>query len=170
MNKLAVLLLLVLGLGLPVTTASAKKNTDSGPGCGLGPVLWAEYKHPKNIAPQVMMFTTNAVLLNTVSMSLGISGCTSDGVVMAERKVDVFVAANYESPSQDLARGGGEHLTSLATLLGVPVAHREALFLLAKQRYATLADPEPATSEAMLAVVRSAMATQGLPSGASPAR
>ncbi len=102
-------------------------------------------------------------------MSFGISGCTNDGLIMAERKVDVFVAANYESLSQDLARGGGEHLASLATLLGVPVAEQDAFFSLAKERYATLADPEPASPEVMLAVVRSAMAATVPASGASPA-
>ena len=37
----------------------AAKNPDTGPGCGLGTLAWADYKHPKNIAPQVMMATTN---------------------------------------------------------------------------------------------------------------
>ena len=35
-------------------------NPDTGPGCGLGKLAWADFKNQKNIAPQVLMATTNA--------------------------------------------------------------------------------------------------------------
>ena len=31
---------------------------------------WADYKYPKNIAPQVMMATTNGTLFNTVGIGV----------------------------------------------------------------------------------------------------
>ena len=116
----------------------AAKNSDTGPGCGLGTLAWADYKHPKNIAPQVMMATTNGTLFNTVGISFGLSGCTNDGTVMAEHKAEMFVASTFESLSQDMARGQGEHLASLATMMGVPVEHQPAFFSLTQNRYRTL--------------------------------
>lgn len=39
---------------------------------------------------------------------------------------------------QDMARGQGEHLASLATMMGVPLEHQPAFFSLAQDRYRTL--------------------------------
>lgn len=138
--------------------AWAKRNSDSGPGCGVGTLLWSDYDHPKNIAPQVLMFTTNATLFNTVSMSFGISGCTNDGVIMAEHKVDVFVASTYESLSQDMARGEGAHLASLAALLGVPPEQHQAFARLAQDRFEALLESGTAGPGGITVALREVMA------------
>ena len=49
---------------------------------------------------------------------------------MAARKTDMFVASTFESLSEDLARGQGEHLASLAMMMGVAVEHQPAFFSL----------------------------------------
>ena len=54
---------------------------------------------------------------------------------MAERKTEMFVASTFESLSEDMARGQGEHLASLATMIGVPVEDQPAFFALAQDRY-----------------------------------
>ena len=65
-------------VGLHGGTAFAV-NPDNGPGCGLGKLAWSDYKTPKNIAPQVMMATTNATFgSQTFGISFGTSGCTND--------------------------------------------------------------------------------------------
>jgi hypothetical protein len=91
--------------GICVYPHSYAKNIDTSPGCGLGTLAWADYKHPKNIAPQVMLATTNGTLFNTVGISFGLSGCTNDGTVMAERKAEMFAVSTFENLSQDMARG-----------------------------------------------------------------
>lgn len=121
--------------------ATAAPNPDNGPGCGLGKLAWSDYKHPKNIAPQVMMATTNGTFgSQTFGISFGTSGCTNDGQVMAAHKSDVFVASTFEILSQDIARGQGEHLASLATMMGVPVEQQPAFFSLVQDRYRTLVE------------------------------
>jgi len=130
--------LALLLVAIPVGSVLAA-NPDNGPGCGLGKLAWSDYKHPKNIAPQVMMATTNGTFgSQTFGISFGTSGCTNDGQVMAARKSDVFVAATFESLSEDLARGQGEHLASLAMMMGVAVEHQPAFFSLAQDRYRIL--------------------------------
>ena len=158
MNHLKWLRLGVAVLPLCATGAWAAANPDNGPGCGLGKLAWADYDHPKNIAPQVMMATTNGTFgSQTFGISSGTSGCTNDGTIMAEHKVNVFAAANYDSLSQEMARGGGEHLASLAELMGVPEENRPEFFALAQTQYASLVESGDATPTAMIATLRSGM-------------
>ena len=133
-------------------------NPDNGPGCGLGKLAWTEYKHPKNIAPQVMMATTNATFgSQTFGVSFGTSGCTNDGKVMVEHQTEMFVAVALESLSADIARGGGEHLTALATLMGVPVDQHPAFFAMTQQRYQLLVGAGEVSAVAVVNALQDAM-------------
>ena len=103
------------------TVSALAANSDNGPGCGLGKLAWGDYKNQKSIAPQVMMATTNGTFgSQTFGLSSGTSGCTNDGSVMAQHKTTLFAELNFENLSQEMAQGRGEHLASLATLMGVP--------------------------------------------------
>jgi hypothetical protein len=135
-------------------------NPDNGPGCGLGKLAWSDYGNQKSIAPQVMMATTNGTFgSQTFGISSGTSGCTNDGTIMAEHKVTVFAAANYDTLSQEMARGGGEHLASLAELMGIPEEQRAEFFTLAQVRYASLVQSGDRTPAAMIQTLQSGMAT-----------
>src|SRR5918996_4185352 len=107
---------IVVGFQVGQTFAA---NPDTGPGCGLGKLAWAEYRNQKNIAPQVLMATTNGTFgSQTFGISSGTSGCTNDGVIMKNKHVSL-TSATFESLGQEMAQGQGENLASLATLLGV---------------------------------------------------
>ena len=123
------------------TSLSVAGIPDNGPGCGLGKLAWGEYKTPKNIAPQVMMATTNGTFgSQTFGISFGTSGCTNDGKVMAEQSATMFVAGTFDTLSEDMAKGGGEHLAVLATLMGIPVDQQSEFFAVAQEHYARLLD------------------------------
>jgi hypothetical protein len=135
-------------------------NPDTGPGCGLGKLAWSDYKNQKNIAPQVMMATTNGTFgSQTFGISSGTSGCTNDGTIMGQHKASVFAAANYDSLSQEMAQGGGEHLASLAQLMGVSEDQRAEFFTLAQVQYPTLIQSGDRTPDGMIKTLHSAMAT-----------
>ena len=144
---------------LPLTaTAAWADHPDTGPGCGLGKLAWSDYSRQKSIAPQVMMATTNGTFWSqTFGISSGTSGCTNDGTIMAEHKVSVFAAANYDSLSQEMARGGGEHLASLAELMGVPEQSRPEFYAMAQTRYAGLVESGDATPTAMIRTLQAGM-------------
>jgi hypothetical protein len=135
-------------------------HPDTGPGCGLGKLAWSDYRHQRSIAPQVMMATTNGTFgSQTFGISSGTSGCTNDGTIMGQHKVSVFAAANYDTLSQEMARGGGEHLASLAELMGVPEEHRSEFFSLAQVQYARLVQSGDRTPAAMIQILQSGMTT-----------
>lgn len=113
MTACSLLLLQAAGVG-------AAGNPDNGPGCGLGKLAWMDYGSQKQIAPQVMMATTNGTFgSQTFGISSGTSGCTNDGVIMKNKHINLASRA-FETLAEDMAQGRGEHLASLATLLGVP--------------------------------------------------
>ncbi len=159
LKKLLIVQLVLVVIGFQAAVASAKLNPDTGPGCGLGKLAWMDYKSPKQIAPQVMMATTNAIGLYTFAITFGISGCTNDGVIMKTEKVNVFAAINFENLAQDMARGEGEHLASLATLMGVPEDQQAEFFTLAQDKYTTLIQSGETTPVAMLKALNDAMET-----------
>ena len=158
MSKKVIMLSVAVLFGMQAGLAMAT-NPDTGPGCGLGKILWADNTHQKNIAPQVLMATTNGTGMNTFAISSGTSGCTNDGKIMAEHKATAFVAANFENLSQDMARGGGEHLASLATIMGVPANHQGEFFAMTQNQYTALIREGGASPVAMVKVINDSIAT-----------
>jgi len=158
MRKLSVLAIAFALTCFQATGVLAAPNPDNGPGCGLGKLAWSDYQHQKNIAPQVMMATTNGTFGSaTFGISSGTSGCTNDGTIMAEHKATLFAELNFENLSQDMAQGGGEHLASLATLLGVPAEQQPAFFAMTQDKYQTLIRSGETSPAAMLKALHEAI-------------
>ena len=159
MSKKVIMLSVAVLFGMQVGLAMAA-NPDTGPGCGLGKLAWADYAHQKNIAPQVMMATTNSTFgSGTFGISSGTSGCTNDGKVMAEHKTTLFAQLNFENLSQEMAQGQGEHLASLATLMGVPAEHQAEFFAMTQDQYTSLVKAGEASPVAMVKALNNAIAT-----------
>ena len=122
-------------------------NPDTGPGCGLGKKLWEGWKGQKQIAPQVFMASTNVTGSYSFAISSGTSGCSNDGRIWNSERASLFIGINYASLTEDMARGGGEHLASLATLMHVPLEYQPEFFAVAQERFPSLvkqgeADPD----------------------------
>lgn len=159
MTKKVLVLSVAVLLGMQAGLAMAA-NPDTGPGCGLGKLAWGDYAHQKNIAPQVMMSTTNYLFgSQSFGISSGTSGCTNDGKIMAEQKTTLFAQLNFENLSQEMAQGQGEHLASLATLMGVPAEHQTEFFAMTQERYTSLVKAGEASPVAMVKAINSAIAT-----------
>ncbi len=159
MTKKVLVLSVAVLFGMQAGLAMAA-NPDTGPGCGLGKLAWGDYAHQKNIAPQVMMATTNGTFgSGTFGISSGTSGCTNDGKIMAEQKTTLFAQLNFENLSQEMAQGQGEHLASLATLMGVPAEHQAEFFAMTQERYTSLVKAGEASPVAMVKAINSAIAT-----------
>lgn len=158
MLKKVLLLSVAVLFGMQAGLAMAA-NPDTGPGCGLGKLAWSDYKNQKNIGPQVLMATTNGTFGSTTfGISTGTSGCTNDGKVMAEQKTTMFAQLNFENLSQEMAQGQGEHLASLATLMGVPAEQQAAFFAMTQERYTSLVKTGEASPVAMVKAINDAIA------------
>lgn len=170
-KKLAVLALVVAMASSQPLLVLAAANSDTGPGCGLGKLAWSDYKRQKNIAPQVMMATTNGTFGSTTfGISSGTSGCTNDGKVMAEHKANVFAAINFENLSQDMAQGKGEHLASLAALMGIPAEHQAEFFAMTQEQYTSLVETGESSPVALVKALNAAVAKHPVLAQVSPVR
>jgi hypothetical protein len=150
---------------LPGTSGPMAK---SGPGCGLGYML---FQGQRGLVPQILAATTNGTFANqTFGMTTGTSGCSQDGIVSREHETAVYAQATIENLSQEMAQGQGEHLASLATLMGVPAELHGAFFQLTQQHYASLFPTENNDAAQMLTALKTVLAADPvLASVVSPA-
>jgi hypothetical protein len=152
---------LLFGLQAGLALAAATGNPDTGPGCGLGKLAWQNYPHQKTIGVQVLEATTNGTFWSTTfGISSGTSGCTNDGQFWTEQKVNAFAALNFDNLAQDMAQGQGEHLASLATLMGIPADQQPAFFAMTQERYAYFVSAGESSPAAMVKALNDAAATQ----------
>src|SRR5690242_18174474 len=99
---------------------------------------------------------------NTTVSTSGRSWFTNDGLVRQGEHVNAFAALNYDNLTHDMAFGGGEYLSSLGTLLGVPDDRRAAFFQLAQRHYAAFAQSENATAAHLVTSLDRSLAQHGI--------
>jgi hypothetical protein len=105
------------------------------------------------ILPVLILFasgcTLKATFKETTDTTSNVTGTTSghawwneDGLLLPEHKAIAFAKYNEANLEQDLARGQGEYVTSLAALLGVPSDQQSALHAKAQGAFDTLTTPD----------------------------
>ncbi len=159
MRKLLSLLFVMSLIGPLTDFVFATPNPDTGPGCGLGKKLWEDWKGQKQIAPQVLMSSTNVSGSYSFAISSGTSGCSHDGKIWDSERASLFIGVNYASLTEDMARGGGEHLASLAALLHVPQEYQPEFFAMIQARYVSLVNAGEDAPAQIQEAMHEAMAT-----------
>ena len=120
-------------------------------GCGLGSMIFGPVNTP---GAQILAATTNGTFgTQTFGITSGTSNCVSGGVVALEREQTAFAEVNFTDLKRDMAAGGGEYVTSFATLLGCDDATKPALAKMMQARYETLLPSEGTTPGELLAGV-----------------
>lgn len=108
-------------------------SADSGPGCGLGQTVFAGQS---GLAAHVMAATTNGSSSNQLfGLSFDSLGCDGETVITAAFQRDVYVASNFDNLARDAAKGGGQHLQSLAALMQMEEADAQKFYQLAQTEY-----------------------------------
>jgi hypothetical protein len=89
--------------------------------------------------------TLKGTIKETTDTTSNITGTTSgrtwfteDGLLHPEHKLTAFMALNQTNVEQDLARGQGEYVTSLGTLLGLSGDQQAAFHAKAQGVFETL--------------------------------
>lgn len=158
LKKMILASLAVAFVGVQAGLALAAGTPDTGPGCGLGKLAFQNYPNAKTKGIQVFMASLNMTGYNTFAISSGTSGCTDDGRWWAEEeKTTMFAELNSDALAQEMAQGRGEHLASLATLLGVPQEQHPAFFAMAQERYTVLTSAGERSSVAMVKALHDAI-------------
>lgn len=116
---------------------------DNDAGCGVGTQIW---KGQKGLLPKVLAATTNGTFYNTISMTFGVLGCSSDGVVTASARMPMYAGANLDQLAAEMAAGEGEALANLASLYGIEEADRAAFYQLTQANFASIFASEDATA------------------------
>jgi hypothetical protein len=82
---------------------------------------------------------------------------TEEGYVKDEYKVIAYASLNFTNLKQDMARGRGEYLHSLGTLIGVSASRREEFAALLQTHYGSLVPSAQTTPAEMLAALTQLM-------------
>lgn len=151
-------------------TAVAEDN--NGAGCGLGKIVMDGKKGMgAHLGAVALNFIINSFVLpthQTSAMTSGTSGCDTDQVILREKEQEVFVAVNMGNLSQEMARGDGEYLHSLAGLMGCSTAVYSDFATLTQDKFAVLFNGDAtSTSHLLTGLKREMLADPKLASSCS---
>lgn len=79
---------------------------------------------------------------------------SADGTVSRERQALVFTAFNFDNLRDDIARGEGEYLRSLGSLMSVPADRQGHFYAFAQSRYDVLFPSRSTTPTEMLTALK----------------
>jgi hypothetical protein len=104
---------------------------------------------------QILAATTNGLFGNqTFAITSGTSNCASGGIIKAQREQSAFAEVNFQDLKRNMATGGGEFLTSFATLLGCEEPAKPALAKMTQVKYEVILPTEKTTPMEMLLGVK----------------
>ena len=125
-------------------------------GCGLGSLIFGDSPGPV----QIFAATTNGTSANQLfGISLGTSNCDASGIILAEKEDDLFVASNFDNLEKEMAGGEGEHLETLAGLLGCPAEKNPIFASYTQQNYSAIFASAQTTPDEMLQAVRTGVSS-----------
>jgi len=142
--------------GLVLITASSVANAGAAGGdggCGWGNAL---FKGQSGVAPHVLAETTNTTSgNNTFGMTTGTNGCSTSGK-LGYGGTSV-VSSIMDEFSEDVARGEGDAMDTVAVVYGVEAQDRKTFAKVMHENFTTLFPSEDVTAEEMIASIEEVM-------------
>lgn len=107
--------LVLVAVSALVLSSSAFAGGYKSAGCGLGSMVFTD-----DGITQIFAATTNATFGSQMfGITTGTSNCGSGGgTSKAIAEQEIFVSANMDNLTVEMAQGNGEHLNAFASLLG----------------------------------------------------
>ena len=138
--------------GLVLISASSVANAGAAGGdggCGWGNAL---FEGQTGTATHVLAATTNATTgNNTFGMTTGTNGCTTNGTLGYGGQS--VVSSIMDEFSEDVARGEGDALDTVAVVYGVDVQDRDTFAKVMHENFATIFPNEDVTADEMMASI-----------------
>lgn len=140
---------LALAVGMLVMLVAGSAHAQYGmAGCGLGAMLFGK---DNSTGMQILAATTNGTFgSQTFGITSGTSNCSQGGVIKAEREQAAFAEVNFQDLKANMAAGGGEFLSSLATLLGCEESSKKVLAQMSQEKFEKLVPSTSTTPIEML--------------------
>ncbi len=144
---------LALTVGAAVLLIAGSAHAQYGmAGCGLGSLVFG---NDNGTFKLILAATTNGTFANqTFAITSGTSNCTSGGVVRAEREQAAFAEVNFQDLKANMAAGGGEFLSSFATLLGCEDSAKPAFAKMSQAKFEAIVPSTSTTPIQMLVAVK----------------
>jgi DUF3015 family protein len=142
MKKLAVC---ALAFGLVASGSAFAQTSTNNVGCGLGSMVW---EGSKGVFPQAFAATTNGTFgTQTFGISSETSGCSPNGRVdIPDKRTVEFIGPNLNRLAQDMSRGNGETLASLAEVMQIAPDDRATFYTVTQQNFERIMPSENATT------------------------
>ena len=142
--------------GLVLISASSVANAGAAGGdggCGWGNAL---FKGQSGTATHVLAGITNAITgNNTFGMTTGTNGCSTTGTLSYGG--ESVVSAIMDEFSEDVARGEGDAMNTVAVVYGVEAQDRDTFAKVMHEHFTTLFPSEDVTAEEMMASIEEVM-------------
>ena len=143
----------IAGLILLSASSVANAGAAGGAGCGWGQALFEGQSGP---APHVLGLTTNGTSgNNTFGVTTGTNGCSSDGTLTYGGQN--VVSSIMNEFSEDVARGEGDALNTVAVVYGVEQQDRDTFAKVMHENFAVLFPNEDVTADEMMASIEEVM-------------
>lgn len=123
----------VLALVTAGPAMADQKPVTTNVGCGLGALA---FEGESGVGPQVLAATTNGTSgSQTFGISSNTSGCARNGKVIVPERVAMFIGPNMNHLAQDMSRGQGETLATLAYVIGIEEQDRPHFYAATQQNF-----------------------------------
>ena len=144
---------LALAVGMMVMLVAGSAHAQYGmAGCGLGSMLFGK---DNTTGMQILAATTNGTFgSQTFGITSGTSNCTQGGIVKAEREQAAFAEVNFQDLKANMAAGGGEFLSSFATLLGCEDSSKQSLAQMSQEKFELVVPSTSTTPIEMLVALK----------------
>ena len=142
--------------GLVLISASSVANAGAAGGdggCGWGNAL---FKGQSGTATHVLAGITNVTTgNNTFGMTTGTNGCSTTGTLSYGG--ESVVSAIMDEFSEDVARGEGDAVNTVAVVYGVETQDRDTFAKVMHENFTTLFPSENTTAEELMASIEEVM-------------
>ncbi len=146
---------LLLAASLMTASVSAMAVAPGGPDCGWGNMI---LKGKSGLPMHVLASTTNGTSGNaTFGMTTGTNGCSANGVLTYGGKPMIDLSSIMDEFSEDVARGHGDALTTVAVALEIEASDRVVFGQAMHDNFAVIFTHENMTAEEVMANVVAVM-------------
>ena len=153
MKKIIAGLVLISAYTVSTTASAGGVAAGGSAGCGWGNAL---FKGQSGMPSHVIAGITNVTFGNqTFGMTTGTNGCTTDGTLGYGG--ESVVSAIMDEFSEDVARGEGDAMNTVAVFYCVEAQDRETFAKVMHENFSTLFPSEDVTADEMMASIEEVM-------------